>query len=290
MGGGGNGRWHRISGGNGGNGGGNGGRPWPKPVDVAWRAGGDAWMWAASILGRAASTEYRKACEANDEADDALGMVAAAGGRVVGNDGAVDHTAMSRSAEGMRRASARFGAMSDAFGRSSRLHEDAAACEDTAAGLYERSGFEKYEVIARDRAEKSRRYAAGSARMSAMSAEGRDALAEDADRMDGKAGEWKASGGVWSGDMAAMARARASMREDAEKERVRSAAMLGQAVDVERSAARVEILAAAAARQTAGYAAVQRDDPNAQEALAAWREGMAAANKAEKEHPAGRIP
>lgn len=285
MGGGGNGRWRRAGGGNG-----SGGTSMPTPVDVAWRAGGDAWMWAASILGRAACTEYRKACEANDEADDALGMVAAAGGRAVGEDGRVDHTAMSRSAEEMRRASARFGAMSDAFGRSSRLHEDAAACEGTAAGLYERSGFEKYERLARDRTEKSRRHAAGSARMSAMSAEGRDALAEDAGRMDGKAKEWKASGGAWSGDMAAMARARVSLREDAKKERVRSAAMLGQAVDVERSAARVEVLAAAAARQTAAYAAVQRDDPKAQEALAAWREGMAAANKAEKEHPAGRIP
>ena len=48
-------------------------------ASATWKAGGDAWAWAASMRGRAACTGYRKACEANGEADDALGMVAAAG-------------------------------------------------------------------------------------------------------------------------------------------------------------------------------------------------------------------
>ena len=80
--------------------------PSSTPASGVWNAAGDAWMWAASIRVHAARTEYRRACEANADADDALGLVAASCGRVVDGNGMVDAAAMGRAADAMGKASA----------------------------------------------------------------------------------------------------------------------------------------------------------------------------------------
>ena len=262
------------------------------PADAAWRAGGDAWAWAASIRARAAWAEHRRAWQAKTEADDALGLVAAAGGRIVNSQGMVDTAAMARAAESMRRASATFEAAAKAFRRSSGLNEEAAADERMAASLYEKGNAATEAALALDRAEKSRRNAAEEARVAAAAGAGAAELVQEADAMDESAAGWSGGQGgqhKWDGDKAALVRAHEAMRRDAVEERVRSAAMLANAVEAERLAARVERLAAEAARHMAESAAYGRDDPNAQEALDAWRDAMAAANRAADEHAAGRM-
>lgn len=263
------------------------------PADAAWNAGGDAWAWAASIRARAAWAEHRKAWRAKTDADDALGLVAAAGGRIVDAYGMVDTAAMGRAAESMRRASATFEAAAKAFRRSSGLNEDAAADERMAASLYERGSASKEAALALDRAEKSRRNAAEEARVAAAAGAGAAELAQEAGAMDKSAARWDGGNGgarhKWDGDMAALVRAHEAMRKDAGVERARSAAILASAVEAERLAARVERLAAEAARHMAESAAYGRDDPNAREALDAWRDAMAAANRAADEHAAGRM-
>ena len=250
-----------------------------------WKAGGDAWLWSASMHGHAAWREYRKACESNVEADDAMGMVAAAGGRVVDAHGMVDAAAMVRVADAMLRASEMFDRVARSFMRSSRLNEAAAADKDRAAALYERAGSARHAALARTRSGKSRKDAAVAARTSAMAKEGAAALAEDAGRMRASAEKLAGSGkrNKWGGDGAELALAHAVMRNHTKRERVRSAEMLERAVDIERASARVQDMAAAVARRAAEATVHRRGDPSVQEALAAWRKAMAAANRAEAE-------
>ena len=254
-----------------------------------WKAGADAWMWAATIREQAAWAEFRMACEANSDADDALGLVTAAGGKAIDAQGMADAAAMGRAADAMRKASALFGRMSEAFERASRLHSAAASDEDRSAMLYERAGNAKYAEFARGRAKKSRTEAASAAGAASGSAKGRAALLEDADMMDEAAKKWAAKGRRWEGNRMALDQAHTVLREDSKRERVRSETMLGRAVEVEQMSEQVQRLAAAAARFMADSTAYRRDDPAVQEAMAAWREALAAANKAEADYAAGRL-
>lgn len=253
---------------------------------AVWKAAGDAWVWAASIRGQAAWANHRKAWEAKAEADDSLGLVAAAGARVVDAHGMVDTAAMSRSAGAMRRASATFVRAAEAFRRSSGLNERAAAGEDAAAESYGRAGDHGRAETAKDRAEKMRRLAAGESKTAGVAEEGAAALARDADSMDKSAAKWGAGGQKWAGDKAALDEAHRVMRDDARHERMRSAAMLERAAESEQSSARVRELAAAVARSMAESSTAWIDrggDPGAQDALAEWRRAVAEANAAEAE-------
>ena len=261
------------------------------PASDVWNAAGDAWTWAASIRENAAWTEYRRGCEANADADDALGLVSAAGGRVVDGDGMVDVAAMRRAADAMGKASASFKAVSGAFGRSARLCEEAAADEDRAAAMYDRGGSAKHAARSRDRAAKSRRHAENAARVSRDSGNGERALAEDSAKMSAAAVKWAADKGRrWRGDRAELAGAYRTMQRDSLRERVRSAEMLAHAADTERLSKRVRDMAADAARHMAEIAADGSDgSPGVQEAMSAWRVAVAAANRAEAEHAGRRM-
>ena len=225
-------------------------------------------------------------CEANADADDALGLVAAAGVRVVDGNGMVDAAAMGRAADAMGKASASFKVVSGAFGRSSKLCEEAAADGDRAAAMYDRGGSAKYAARSRDRAAKSRRHAENAARVSRASGEGERALAEDSAKMSAAAAAWaRDKGRRWGGDRAELAGAYRAMRSDSMRERVRSAEMLSHAADTERLSMRVRDMAADAARHMAEIAADGSDSgPEVQDAMSAWRVAVAAANRAEAEH------
>ena len=80
--------------------------PSSTPASDVWNAAGDARMWAASMRENAAWAEYRRACEANSDADDAPGLAAASGARVVDGNGMADAAARGRAADAMGRASA----------------------------------------------------------------------------------------------------------------------------------------------------------------------------------------
>ena len=286
--------------GRGGGGGGNGSyhhhhhndgtaEPSTAAVAAAWHAAGDAWMWAASIRGHAAWGEHRKAWEAKAEADDSLGLVAAAGARVVDVHGKVDTAAMNRAAEAMRRASATFARAAEAFRRSSALNKRAAADEDMAAASYGRAGDYERAETSKDRAERMRGLAADESETADVADEGTAALARDAGTMHSSAAKWGEGGQRWKGDKAALDEAHRVMHNDARHERMRSAAMLERAAGSEQVAARVQKLAAAAARSMAeeSTASLQRGDPGAQDALAELRRAMAAANAAEAEVAGG---
>lgn len=274
------------TGGGGGNGACHGAAESSTAAAAVWKAAGDAWVWAASIHGQAAWASHRKAWEAKAEADDSLGLVAAAGARVVDAHGMVDTAAMSRSAEAMRRASATFVRAAGAFRRSSGLNERVAADEDAAAESYGRAGDHGRAETAKDRAEKTRRLAAGESRTAGVAEEGAAALARDADSMDKSAAKWGAGGQKWAGDKAALDEAHRVMRDDARHERMRSAAMLERAAESVQASARVRELAAAVARSMAESSTASLDhrgDSGAQDALAEWRRAVAAANAAEAE-------
>ena len=258
-------------------------------VAAAWKAAGDAWMWAASIRGHAAWGEHRKAWEAKAEADDSLGLVAAAGARVVDVHGKVDTAAMNRAADAMRRASATFARAAEAFRRSSALNKRAAADEDMAAASYGRAGDYERAETSKDRAERMRGLAADESKTADVADEGTAALARDAGTMHSSAAKWGEGGQRWKGDKAALDEAHRVMHNDARHERMRSAAMLERAAGSEQAAARVQKLAAAAARSMAeeSTASLQRGDPGAQDALAELRRAMAAANAAEAEVAGG---
>lgn len=262
----------------------------PAGAADVWKAAADAWTWAASIHGHAAQREHKRAWTARSEVGDTLLEAAEAGRQMADAQGTTDAAAAAAAAAAaMRRASASLGREAAALERSSRLNGSAAAWEERAAASFSMARDVERIMPAIDRAAKSRMRAGDEARTAMESKRGAEALARDAGILEDGASRRAASGSGRDGDRGAITLAHADMREDARRERVRSAEMLCRAEESTRLAARAQGLAEAAARRSAEASAGGRGSPDAQEAAAAWREAMEAANAADEEYGGRRM-
>ena len=258
---------------------------------IVWRAAADARMWAASMRLQAMSRAHRQGWAAKAESEDAMGRAArdasrasdpreAAGGAGEAVDGSLN--AIRHAAAAMRRAE-------DAFRRSSESSRAAASEQKKAAIAYGRAAEGTYKRLASGLVARSRKQAKGTAKLADDMGLGAGLFERQADRWTGALAMWKAEGCKrGSGDPVKLEPALASLFEDAGRECARSMDAARDSADDEKSTAEIRSSMAAEAERSAAAAARVRDRPGAQDAAAAWRDAMAAADRAAKAEAEGR--
>lgn len=251
------------------------------PLAGAWAAAGMAQARAAAAHQCATLDACLHAWTAKANAGDAMRAAAGANGRVVGGGGGrISRRAIAETAAAMHRAVDALDGSAAEFGQAARLSEASAEWWARAAGALGRGGMASRERAARERAEESRRmaetldeWAGGSAETARMF---RDAAAgwvantaewDDGCRMDGGGrAEWMAS--------------RDAMREAADGELARAEEMGRHTARAARIAAGELAHVAADSDRRAAAARGELEGPDAQEAAAALRDAVAAAERA----------
>ena len=265
----------------------------PPAAAEYWAAAAAAREWLSSIRLHAAGVLSSAAWSAVAEADEAVMRAAEDGGHVVDEHGWMDAGAMERAGAELKRASSAMVRAAKSFRRSSRLDRAAALEQMRASRASRRAADAEYAGIMRDRAKKSRGRARDAARHAASADKRAGSLLRDAGRVAACASAAAAEGvQVGTGRRRELSLARSDMWEDAKRRRLDSAALAGNAAEVERLMAGIRRVAASAANLEADVAvkAAERGggtgDPGAERAAAAWRRAMAAANRADAESPA----
>ena len=206
-------------------------------------------------------------------------IVGMAGGRVSGSAIAQTAAAMQRAVDALEGAAAE-------FGLAARLSEATAQWWARAAKSLGRGGVDGMVPVARGRDEAARKMA-GTLDMWAGNTR------EDARRFQESASRWAASRAAWEdgcrmdnsgGEMDGWTANANAMRKAADAERARAEDMGRQTAGAARAAAgELARVAADSDRRAAAVGAL--DGPDAQEAAAAWREGMEAAGRAGEGQP-----
>ena len=253
---------------------------------VVWSTAADARLWAASIRGMAARTEYRKACEAEVRATQSAIQAMEENKGAVGARNRLD-------AEAIRRAAAEFGDAAEAMAQ-------AAAALDKTSGLG-RLEADDYELAAEayaraasvEREREARKSASAALRLALTAAKQLVDTAADASGFRRLANRWAANAAKWSRESYEVVGGRdehdanwASMISDFELGMTKSAELAEAAAAKEGEAVRGLQNAAAAAKHAAAAVAVVEAErgqsgQGMQEAVAAWKEAVSAASKAE---------
>lgn len=254
----------------------------PTAAATVWEAAANARAWAGSMHAHAACTERRMAWAAKAKADDAMKRMAGAYAHATNTQGKIGADTMRLAADTMRQAASAMETAAEAFGRSSKLAGAAAKDLKRAARAYGRAGDEKNAGMMREWAARSRKDALGSDKRAARTGAEAGLLTRSAGRLAAVVALWSAGEYALGGDRDAMALSLSNLWEDAKEERMESAATAMRAEEAERLAAAAKRLTATAAEQSAAAAgaACKRPEPDVQEAAAAWRKAMAAANRA----------
>lgn len=255
---------------------------------VLWEAAANAMAWKASIRDHVARRERIGAWAAMAKADDALGRMAEACGRVVDGQGCLDTEALGRAAAAMREAAEMWSRTSKALARSTRLHRMAGAGLKRASRAYGRAADPGHAAEALDRAAKMHAHARASAGLAARVRRDARNIARDVGMVEATAAKWSsAGGGRVEGGEGAMSSIVAEMRELARQERTVSNGSEERLEKAERAAGAIRKSSAKAAmRSTASAAMVMAKcgdggGPDVQGAAEAWMKAMAAANRAD---------
>ena len=231
----------------------------------------------------AAFKRAERAWVASGKAESAIKRAAEESRRVTRAHDRVDVGSMERAAEAAKLAADAMGRAAEAFERSSR-HARAASAEMRRAALaYERAGDQKNARMMRTWMEKSREQAQATDRWAVRSGNDARALGQRRDTLAETVSMWSEIECRQDGDRGPLDLTQSDMWEDAKEERTESAANARIARKSARTSARAANLTAALAEKSAAAAAAaaarEPAGPGAQEAAAAWRRAMAAANR-----------
>lgn len=261
-------------------------------IAAVWSAAADMRVWAASIRGMAARAEHRKACEAEVRAFQSAIRATEENKGAVGARNRIDGTAIGRAAAEFGDAAEAMAQAAAALDRTSGLGRMAADDYELAAEAYARASSVGREREARKSASAALRLALAAAKQLVDA----DAVARETRRL---ANRWAANAAKWSRESYEMVGSRdecnanwSDMISYFERDMSKSAALAEAAVAKEGDAARGLQNAAAAAERAAEAVAEDvergRSGPDMQEAVAAWKEAVLAASRAEEYGEAGR--
>ena len=259
---------------------------------AVWSAAADARLWAASIHGKAARAEHKRAWDANAEVDAALMRAARLLEGAAKARGGIDAAAVAG------RAAAEFGEAAEAavqtsaaLARMSRLGRLEAGEEEKAAEAYAGAADAERERAARRTASASLKLALTASDWSPRAAADVRVSRQLADMWAANAAE-RNGGCELGGGHGDWAEQWAGLRADCEQDTAKSAEMAEEAAAREGEAARELRQAAAAAERSAAAATAAVADmeadrgrygPDMQAAVAAWKEAVSAAGRAKEE-------
>lgn len=252
---------------------------------VLWEAAADAMSWTAAIRDHASLTECRKGWAARVEFGDAMKGAAEKCGRIVDGQGMVDTASIGLAGDAMKRAADPLVRASRAFARSSRLDKAAAAELHRASKAYGRAVDPEYAATVAERAARSRDHALSSAGMAKISLGRAKSLVRDAAKLAAAAAKRPPPWPARRSDLTEMSSLQAYMWEDAKRDRLESAVVLGRMDEGVQATARIRQLTARAAEMSAARAAAAaargRGRPDVEDASAAWRRAVARAHGVE---------